>query len=114
MPSRHLLTKRYLPSPCSTIEPGTNKTNPLQQAAKWHQIISICAGLTTNESPLQSPISPTASGAAPGAATPPSYSRTGTQELGVTIAGTNGAGSAPARSEISGVPIVAAGDVKRP
>ena len=114
MPSRQLLTKRYLPPSYSTIEPGTNKTNPPQQAAKWHQIISICAGLTTNELPLQSPISPTASGAAPSAATPPSYSRTSTQELGVTNARTNGAGSAPTGSGISGVPIVAAGDVKRP
>jgi len=85
-----------------------------EEAAKWHQIISVCAGLTTNESPLQSPISPTTSGAAPGAATPPSYSRTSSQELGVTHVGTNGAGSAPAGSKISGVPIVAGGDVKRP
>ena len=63
---------------------------------------------------MQSPISPTTSGAAPGAATPPSYSRTSSQELGVTHVGTNGAGSAPTGSKISGVPIVAGGDVKRP
>ncbi|CAZ83309.1 unnamed protein product [Tuber melanosporum] len=84
-----------------------------EDAAKWHQIISTCAGLATNESPLQSPISPTTSGPASGAATPPSYSRTGIQELGVTNVGGNGAGPAPARNGVSGVPIVVAGDIKK-
>ncbi|RPA96686.1 hypothetical protein L873DRAFT_1829330 [Choiromyces venosus 120613-1] len=81
-----------------------------EEAAKWHSIISTCAGLTTNESPLQSPTSPSAAQAG-GAVTPPSYSRTSTQESGVTKVNTNGSGKGG--NGVAGVPIVAAGDVRK-
>lgn len=56
------------------------------EAAKWHEIISQCAGLTTNETPITSPASPTAVGTTDEMTgmPPPTYSRTSSQETGTT------------------------------
>jgi len=85
------------------------KASHHEEAAKWHQIISTCAGLTTNESPISSPVSPTAGG------TPisPTHTRTSTQELGVTRVPTNGAGASAGAGPgaAAQVPMVAGGGV---
>lgn len=75
------------------------KANSHAEGAKWHEAISKCAGLTTNETPITSPITPTNGNSEMTGLPPPTYSRSSTQESGVTAPKASGEGTLPVANE---------------
>ncbi|KAI5778180.1 hypothetical protein EDC01DRAFT_675802 [Geopyxis carbonaria] len=61
------------------------KAGNYSEGQRWHEAISGCAGLKTNESPVMSPMSPTATAGPVEGAGPPAYSRHNSHESGVTM-----------------------------